>query len=47
MYASTWICTKTDDMSRPSTDRKMSTLSLGDSAIAAGKMPSSVENLLI
>ncbi|KAK4867749.1 hypothetical protein LT330_006698 [Penicillium expansum] len=47
MYASTWICTKSKDLSRPSTDRKMSTLSLGDSAIPGGKMPSSVENLLI
>ncbi|KAJ5194207.1 Protein of unknown function DUF3419 [Penicillium cf. griseofulvum] len=47
MYASTWICTKTEDLSRPNTDRKMSALSLPDSAIPAGKMSSSVENLLI
>lgn len=47
MYASTWICTKTQDLSRPNTNRKMSTLSLGDSAIIGDKLPSSVENLLI
>ncbi|KUM60231.1 hypothetical protein ACN42_g6893 [Penicillium freii] len=47
MYASTWICTKSEDLSRPNPDRKMSTLSLGESAVTGGKMPSSVENLLI
>lgn len=47
MYASTWICTKSEDLSRPNPDRKMSTLSLGESAITGGKMPSSVENLMI
>lgn len=35
MYASTWICTKTDDLLNAKKDRKMSTLLLPDSAISA------------
>ncbi|KAK1139279.1 hypothetical protein N8T08_001125 [Aspergillus melleus] len=45
MYASTWICTKTKELERPSLpDRSMSVLSLGDST---GKRSNSVEHLEI
>lgn len=44
MYASTWICTKTEDLCTGMTDRKMSALSLPDSAIQA-KRSGSVEDL--
>ncbi|KAJ5143761.1 Protein of unknown function DUF3419 [Penicillium bovifimosum] len=46
MYASTWICTKTKDLSRPDIDRKISSFSLTESAIPVGKMSGSVENLV-
>lgn len=47
MYASTWICTKNEDVVRPKADRTMSSLSLGDSAVGVTKRPSSVEDLKI
>ncbi|CAL5869670.1 uncharacterized protein PFLUO_LOCUS3900 [Penicillium psychrofluorescens] len=45
MYASTWICTKTEDLVRPKNGRTISELSLGDSAVAGKK--GSVEDLQI
>ncbi|KAJ5640869.1 hypothetical protein N7528_000494 [Penicillium herquei] len=47
MYASTWICTKEKDVSRPKNDRTISVLSLGDSAVGTTKRSSSVEDLHI
>lgn len=46
MYASTWICTKTEDIARPKNGRTISVLSLGDAAVSA-KRSSSVEDLQI
>jgi hypothetical protein len=45
MYASTWICTKTEDISRPKNLRTISALSLPDSAIPTAKRSGSVEDL--
>ncbi|KAJ6064315.1 hypothetical protein N7499_012995 [Penicillium canescens] len=45
MYASTWICTKTEDISRPKNQRTISVLSLPDSAIPTAKRSGSVEDL--
>lgn len=47
MYASTWICTKQEDVVRPKNDRTMSVLSLGDSAVEVTKRSNSVEELKI
>lgn len=47
MYASTWICTKTEDLLRPKTDRKMSTLTLSDSVIPIAKKAGVVDDLQI
>lgn len=47
MYASTWICTKTEEITRPKNDRSISTLSLGDAALGAAKRSNSVEDLQI
>lgn len=47
MYASTWICTKQEDVVRPKNGRTMSVLSLGDSAIESTKRSTSVEDLKI
>ncbi|KAJ5731850.1 hypothetical protein N7493_003331 [Penicillium malachiteum] len=47
MYASTWICTKEKDVTRPKNDRTISVLSLGDSAVGTTKRSSSVEDLHI
>ncbi|OQD75452.1 hypothetical protein PENDEC_c007G00651 [Penicillium decumbens] len=47
MYASTWICTKQEDVVRPKNERTISVLSLGDSAIEATKRSNSVEDLSI
>lgn len=47
MYASTWICTKDEDVVRPKAGRTISALSLPDSAVASTKRPSSVEDLQI
>ncbi|KAJ6013849.1 hypothetical protein N7540_008440 [Penicillium herquei] len=47
MYASTWICTKEKDVTRPKNDRTISVLSLGDSAVETTKRTSSVEDLHI
>lgn len=45
MYASTWICTKNEDVVASNDGRSMSALSLGDAALA--KRTSSVEDLQI
>ncbi|KAJ5408129.1 hypothetical protein N7509_002012 [Penicillium cosmopolitanum] len=46
MYASTWICTKNEDIIRPGAGRTMSSLSLPDSAVVAkAKRSTSVEDL--
>lgn len=47
MYASTWICTKTEDVTRPKNGRSISALSLGDAAIGSAKRSNSVEDLQI
>ncbi|KAJ5728767.1 uncharacterized protein N7483_003275 [Penicillium malachiteum] len=47
MYASTWICTKEKDVSRPKSDRTISVLSLGDSAVGTTERSNSVEDLQI
>ncbi|KAJ5105617.1 hypothetical protein NUU61_002964 [Penicillium alfredii] len=47
MYASTWICTKTQDVARPQAGRTISSLSLGDSAVGGRKRSGSVEDLQI
>lgn len=47
MYASTWICTKNEDTVRPNADRKISALSLPDSAVGTAKRSTSVEDLQI
>ncbi|KAJ5273188.1 hypothetical protein N7478_008313 [Penicillium angulare] len=47
MYASTWICTKNEDVIRPQSSRSMSALSLGDSAVGTAKRSTSVEDLKI
>lgn len=47
MYASTWICTKDEDVVRPKSGRTISALSLPDSAVGSTKRPNSVEDLHI
>lgn len=47
MYASTWICTKTEDVTRPKNGRSISALSLSDAAVGSAKRSSSVEDLQI
>jgi betaine lipid synthase len=47
MYASTWICTKQEDVVRPNNGRTISVLSLGDAAIQSAKRSNSVEDLKI
>lgn len=44
MYASTWICTKTKELDRPTPARTISALSLGD---GSSKRSHSVEHLEI
>lgn len=46
MYASTWICTKNEDV-RPKAGRTISALSLPDSAVGSTKRSNSVEDLQI
>lgn len=47
MYASTWICTKQEDVARPKNGRTISALSLSDIAAATVKRSTSVEDLQI
>lgn len=47
MYASTWICTKNEDVVRPQAGRTISALSLPDSAVSSPKRSNSVEDLQI
>ncbi|KAJ5758755.1 hypothetical protein N7520_005911 [Penicillium odoratum] len=42
MYASTWICTKKEDVIRPTSGRTISALSLSDISIATAKRSSSI-----
>ncbi|KAJ5483853.1 hypothetical protein N7539_006053 [Penicillium diatomitis] len=47
MYASTWICTKTEDVARPKNARTISSLSLSDATVGKTRRSSSVEDLQI